>query len=118
MNEDQIVSYQCSSCGLVMFPRHTRCRRCRKSTDFREVPVREGTVVTHTRLTATRPGFAKELRLVLVELSNGARVLGQLGDDEEVKSGSRVVVSWGKLSERDGKAVFGFRFLIAGRPQG
>jgi uncharacterized OB-fold protein len=116
MSQDQIVTYQCSSCGLVMFPHHTRCRGCRKSTEFREVPVSEGTVLTHTRLTATRPGFAKELRLVVVEVSNGARVLGQLGGDTEVTTGSRVVVSWGKLSESDGKIVSGFRFLTPGRP--
>ncbi len=117
MNEDQIVSFQCSNCGLAMFPRHTRCRACR-NTDFREAPVREGKVITHTRLTATRPGFAKELRLVVVELSNGVRVLGQLADDTEVESGSRVVVSWGKLSEREGKTVSGFRFLSVGRAHG
>jgi uncharacterized OB-fold protein len=119
-----ITSFRCSRCGLTMFPRHTRCRGCR-GTDFDEQPVSEGEVVTYTRLTATRPGFAKGLRLAVVELSNGVRVLGQVDGGEEegggggkgeeeqrqVRSGLRVKVSWGKLSEKDGRVITGFRFI-------
>jgi uncharacterized OB-fold protein len=105
-----IVSFKCSRCGLAMFPRHTRCRRCR-GTDFRELPLSEGSVVTHTRLTATRPGFAKEIRLAVVEFGDRVRILGQV-DGGEVSTGVRVRVSWGKLSEReDGTVSTGFRFV-------
>lgn len=111
MSQNSIVSFQCSNCALTMFPRHTRCRACR-GTEFVEIPLHEGTVLTHTRLTATRPGFAKELRLAVVELGNGVRVMGQIHGDQEVRSGSRVVVSWGSLSEKEGRVSSGFRFLI------
>lgn len=111
MSEEGIISFQCANCGLGMFPRHTRCRRCR-GTEFTEVLLHEGTVLTHTRLTATRPGFAKELRLAVVEFGNGVRVVGQVQGEREVTSGSRVAVSQGTLSEREGKVSSGFRFLV------
>jgi len=114
MTPDQgvIVAHQCSRCGLAMFPRHTRCRRCR-GTDFRELPLSEGSVVTHTRLTATRPGFAKEIRLAVVEFGDRVRVLGQVDSGGEISTGVRVRVSWGKLSERaDGSISTGFRFVL------
>lgn len=111
MSQDSIISFKCSECGLVMFPRHTRCRRC-KGTEFVELPLHEGTILTHTRLTATRPGFAKELRLVVVELNDKVRVMGQIHGDLEVRTGSKVVVSWGNLSENGGKVSSGFTFLV------
>jgi len=113
LSEERLVAYRCSSCGTAMFPRHTRCRSCKTGRYFDELPLSEGVVVTHTRLTATRPGFPKELRFVVVEFACGVRVLGQVTADREPRTGEGVRASWGQLSERDGKVSNGFRFVLA-----
>jgi len=112
MSSNEIIAFQCAKCSRSTFPKHSRCPRC-KGTSFIEVPLSEGKVVTHTRLTATRPGFAKEIQFAVVEFSNGVRVLGQV-EGGEVRSGMQMKVTTGKLSEKDGKISTGFKFTASG----
>ena len=108
-----IPAVQCTECGRMMFPRHSRCPGCRK-TSFAERALRDGgRILTWTRLTATRPGFAREVYLVVVEfVDERVRVLGQFDPSGGApQEGAKVRVTEGALSAPEGRApVLGFKF--------
>jgi uncharacterized OB-fold protein len=96
---DSIAGFRCLRCGNVSFPRHTRCRSCR-NTEFEQIPLKKGKVVTSTRLTATRPGFASELVLAIAEFEHGVRVLGQVQGAVIPPQGVAVTIGEGVLGQR------------------
>jgi uncharacterized OB-fold protein len=105
---DTVTAYRCAKCGHRTFLRHTRCPKCRNA-EFGEVPLGDGEVLTHTTLTATRPGFAKPLVLAIADFGNGVRILGQL-DSSQPRVGMKVKTVIGKLGEKDGLPLRGLRF--------
>ena len=106
-----IAGFQCSNCGMVSFPRHTRCRSCR-GTEFKEVPLTKGRVITSTRITATRPGFEKELFLAVAEFEGGVRILAQVQGTAPPPTGATVEMGEGVLSKtKDGGDRRGFKFV-------
>lgn len=112
MSAHELTASRCASCGHTTVYRHTRCPRCR-GTSFTEVRLREGRVVTYTILGATRPGFEKPLTLVMVEFGDGVRAVGQL-ERGQPRTGMRVRVSHGRLSEREGAISSGLKFAPEG----
>lgn len=103
-----LVAYRCTKCGHTTHLRHNRCPKCRNVV-FADVELGEGRVVTHTTLTATRPGFAKPLVLAIVDF-DGVRVSGQLLSNEP-KVNMRVKPEIGKLSDGEGERSVGIRFV-------
>ncbi len=86
----QILGYKCMKCGYVMYPYHSRCRKCGhtewKGMDivFETVPLLDnGKLLTFTQCFALPPDFeAVNLTLGMVELEDGHRITGQLRIDE------------------------------------
>ncbi len=105
---DPLVAYSCTRCGHRTYPRHSRCPKCRNG-DFVDVKLSEGKVLTHTTLTATRPGFAKPLVLAIVDF-DGLRILGQLTSSEP-RVDMKVRPEIGGLSDSDGARSIGIRFV-------
>ncbi len=105
---DPPVAYRCTKCGHRTYPRHSRCPKCRNG-DFVDVKLSEGRVVTHTTLTATRPGFAKPLVLAIVDF-DGLRIFGQLASTGP-EVGMKVGAETGGLSDSDGARSVGIRFV-------
>jgi len=75
-----------------------------------EVPLGSGKVITHTTLTATRPGYVRPLVLAMVDFGDGVRALGQLESDNP-RVGMVVRPVKGKLGERNGIPIFGIKFV-------
>ena len=107
----ELPAFRCNSCGHTTVYRHARCPNC-KATGFLEIGLKEGRVLTYTILGATRPGFEKPLKLVMVEFEDGIRAVGQL-ERSEPRTGLRVKVSHGPLSEREGEISVGLKFVAA-----
>jgi len=107
----ELTASMCSSCGHTTVYTHSRCPNCR-GVGFVEVRFKEGRVLTYTILSATRPGFGRPLILAMVEFENAVRAVGQL-DGAEPRTGSRVRVSHGQLSEKEGVISTGLKFVPA-----
>jgi uncharacterized OB-fold protein len=93
----QILGYKCLKCGYVMYPYHSRCKKCGhtewKGTDivFETVPLADkGKLLTYTHLFALPPDFAAvNISFGIVELEDGHRLTGQIKIDKP-KTGMKV----------------------------
>jgi uncharacterized OB-fold protein len=74
--EPTVEVRSCSSCQYRFLPRSSPCPRCGSvATEPVTIPA-TGQVLAATELLVPPPGFSAPLRLVLVELEDGVRVLG------------------------------------------
>ncbi|MCS7142186.1 MAG: OB-fold domain-containing protein [Aigarchaeota archaeon] len=81
----------CRRCGRAYPKQRYRCRRC-GSPEFNVLEASHGKLVSFTEIHAVRVGFKRPLRLGVVELDNGGKVVGIL-DLADPKMGDRVVVT-------------------------
>jgi len=95
-----LVVQVCQNCNKTYYPYKARCR-C-GSTNFRFAEVNpEGRVLTYTVIYVPPKGFKPPLKVALVELSGGFKLLGRYDDSDEPRIGERVIVEL-----RDGVAFF------------
>jgi len=109
----EVTGAKCTACGALNYPKRPVCRECRNET-FDLVPIGgEGKVLTYTDVYALAIDYeTRYLRLAIVELDGGARVTGQLLDDDP-KLGKRVRTTIGVVREPGEGKVFGLQFVPA-----
>ncbi len=115
----RLVGTKCDSCGAEFFPPVYKCRKCgsEKLSD-KEMP-KEGKVLTYTKLYEPLPGFEAQAPffLAVIELANGARVLGQVVDspDDSVRTGAKVqsTVRRMRVDGESGQIIYGYKFIVA-----
>ncbi len=77
-----------------------------------------GKILTHTQLYEPLPGFESQipLNIAVIELENGARVLGQIVDtaQEKVETGAkaRAVVRRVRVDGESGQILYGYKFVV------
>lgn len=114
----RLIGSRCEDCGAEFFPPVYRCRKCasRRLTD-KEMP-RTGRILTHTALYEPLPGFESQVpfNLAVIELQNGARVLGQIVDtpQEKIETGARAkaVIRRVRVEGESGQIFYGYKFVI------
>lgn len=114
----RLVGSKCADCGAEFFPPVYRCRKCgsEKISDA-EMP-KTGKIMTYTQMHEPLPGFEAQapLWLAVIQLENGARVLGQVVDspDESVRTGARVraTVRRVRVDGESGQIVYGYKFVV------
>ncbi len=77
---------RCTGCGKVLFPPRRVCPEC-GATEFQLVILpRTGKIATFTVVRVPPAGFVDQtpLPIAIVELSNGVRVMAQVGDVADV----------------------------------
>jgi uncharacterized OB-fold protein len=81
----RLEAARCDSCGMVLYPPRLVCPQCGARDFTTEVLPRDGTVVTYTVIRVPPAGFTEQtpLPIALVELSNGVRLMVQIGDVED-----------------------------------
>lgn len=102
--------YKCRHCCRLTYPAHYVCRQCHH-TDFEEIGVSEGTLLTYTVIHVPPPGVDSPLRIGIVEFEGGIRALGKLMEPTEV--GSKVRAEWGVTRKVGEEEYEGFTFRPA-----
>jgi hypothetical protein len=110
---EKVYAFRCTTCGLVSYPKHAVCPKCRGETFEPAEIAGEGAVLTYTDVYALAVDYeTRYLRLAIVELDGGLRVTGQLLD-EHPKIGKRVRTMVGVVREPAGKPIYGLQFVPA-----
>ncbi|MGC8969545.1 MAG: Zn-ribbon domain-containing OB-fold protein [Conexivisphaera sp.] len=115
-NYYSMVGSVCRSCGSAFYPPVRMCPKC-GSRELEPAPMPQGgRILSYTRTIEVGTSFRRyrPLTFGLVELDNGAVVLGQLVDfsEDELKPGARVRAVIRKLREdgTDGIIYYGLKF--------
>ncbi len=110
---EKVCASRCQSCGLVCYPKHAVCPKCRGET-FEPVEIAgEGAVLAYTDVYALAIDYeTRYLRLAIVQLDSGLRVTGQLLDGSP-KVGKRVRTKIGVVREPEGRPIYGLQFVPA-----
>jgi len=110
---EKVYAFRCKTCGLVSYPKHAICPKCRGETFEPTEIAGEGTVLTYTDVYALAIDYeTRYLRLAIVELDGGLRVTGQLLD-ENPGMGKRVRTTVGIVREPEGRPIYGLQFVQA-----
>ena len=108
---EKVYAFRCTTCGLVSYPRHAVCPKCRGETFEPTEIAGEGAVLTYTDVYALAVDYeTRYLRLAIVELDGGLRATGQL-QDESPKGGKRVRTTIGVVRELAGNPIYGLQFV-------
>ena len=97
LREGRLMGSECSACGLATFPPRADCPEC-LSADFTYRQISGlGTLFTWSRIDAAPTGFEDlgTYTVVVVDLEEGGRLLGWLGDsiaESDVRVGMPVQV--------------------------
>ncbi len=118
--QKRILGYKCTQCGHVMYPYHSRCRKCGhtewKGMDivFETVPLPDkGKLLTFTTVYNLPPDFnVAKLGLGIVELENGMRITGQIKIDKP-KLGMAVIGKIEIVREAEYSRNYGMVFYPA-----
>ncbi len=113
---------RCRSCGTLNVPARMACIECGRGDFNWEKLTGRGRVFTYTVI--ARGGAPTEfdeqqimsgsLVVAIVELEEGAKVVGQLTDcdPEEVRVGSPLKAVFRKLYDQEGVVRYGYKFVI------
>jgi len=84
----RLEAEKCASCGAIHYPPRLVCAECGAREFTAVVLPRDGKVVTFTIVRVPPAGFTEQspLSIALVELSNGVRIMVQIGDVEDPES--------------------------------
>lgn len=114
----RLIGSRCKDCGDEFFPPVYRCKGCgSEHIADKEMP-KTGKIMTYTVLHEPLPGYEAQtpLRLAIVKLDNGARVLTQIVDSPEdaVKTGAKVraTVRRAKVDGDSGQIIYGYKFVV------
>lgn len=104
----RLEASKCTKCGKILYPPRLICPECGAREFVPEVLPRDGKVVTFTIVRVPPAGFTEQspLSIALVELSNGVRLMVQIGDVEDpetVEIGMPVRLEFRRISS-DGEA--------------
>jgi len=114
-----MIGAKCTNCGKTYFPSRAMCTECGRKSLGKMEKFKfsgKGTVYSMTTVHEAHEqyDFLKPYSLALIDLDEGAKILGQVIDcePEEVKIGTRVKSTFRKLGE-DGKSgiiYYGYKF--------
>jgi uncharacterized OB-fold protein len=81
----RLEAAKCTECGKILYPPRLVCPACGARTFAKETLPRDGKVVTFTVIRVPPAGFTEQtpLPIALVELTNGVRLMVQIGDVED-----------------------------------
>ena len=84
----RLEASKCKKCGKILYPPRLVCPECGAREFTSEVLPRNGKVVTYTIIRVPPAGFTEQtpLPMALVELTNGVRLMVQIGDVENPES--------------------------------
>jgi len=116
----RLEAAKCTACGKVHYPPRVACSQCGATTFDTVVLPREGKVVTYTVVRVPPAGFTEQtpLPIALVELTEGVRVMVQIGDvadPDSLEIGMPVRLEFRRISW-DGEAgliFYGHKAVIA-----
>ncbi len=115
----RLIGTRCETCGKNYFPARPLCPKCRRKGKMKEIQFSgKGKIYTHTTIYSAPTGFEDEVPYViaLVELEEGARVLGQIVDcnPEDVKIGAKVEKVFRMIQKDDPEGLihYGFKFRL------
>jgi uncharacterized OB-fold protein len=114
----RLMGSKCSECGTEFFPPVYRCRKCGSERLVEKEMPKTGKIITHTQLHEPLAGYEGEIpmNLAVVQLRNGARVLGEVVDtpSEEIVSGARarVVIRRVRADGESGQILYGYKFVV------
>jgi uncharacterized protein len=80
----RLEAAKCTECDKILYPPRLVCPECGARTFAKETLPRDGKVVTFTVIRVPPAGFTEQtpLPIALVELTNGVRLMVQIGDVE------------------------------------
>ena len=115
-----MIGAKCANCGKAYFPYRTMCPECGRKSINKMDELKfsgKGSVYSHTVVYEAHEQYEmmKPYILALIELDEGAKILGQIIDSEpsEIQIGTRVRSAFRKLGE-EGKAgtiYYGYKFV-------
>lgn len=115
----RLIGSKCETCGKCYFPPRSICHKCRRKGKIKQIQFSgKGKVYSYTTISAGPTGFEDQVPYVIaiVELEEGARVLGQVVDCEpkDVKVGSKVEKVFRILQSEDPEGLihYGFKFRL------
>ncbi len=84
----RLEAAKCTKCGKILYPPRLICPECGAREFVPEVLPRDGKIVTFTIVRVPPAGFTEQtpLPIAIVELSNGVRLMVQIGDIEDPES--------------------------------
>jgi len=114
----KLMGNKCEDCGAEFFPPVYKCRECGSRHLLNKNMPRTGKILTHTQVYEPLPGFGSQipLNLAVIELENGARVLGQIVDtpQEKIETGARAkaVIRRVRVDGDSGLILYGYKFVV------
>jgi len=116
----RLIGSTCETCGQHFFPIRMVCPKCRRRGKIKKVQYSgKGRVHSYTTIHSAPTGFEDQVpyTIAIIELDEGAKVLGQIVDApaEKLKIGARVEQCF-RIIQRDdpeGLIHYGFKFRIA-----
>ncbi len=116
----RLIGVKCETCGKNYFPSRPICPKCRRKGKLVKVQFSgKGKIYTHTTIYSAPTGFENQVPYViaLIELEEGARVLGQVVDcdPKDVKIGAKVEKIFREIQRDDPEGLihYGFKFKLA-----
>lgn len=110
---------KCLTCASVYFPPRAICPKCRRKGKLETLYFKgRGKVYSFTEIHSPASGFEEQVPYVLaiIELEEGARIIGQIVDahKEDVKIGDNVESVFRKLQSDDPEGLihYGFKFRL------
>ena len=108
-----VKAFRCKDCGLVMYPGHLRCLKC-KSREFEEItPEGNAQLLTWTVIEQLPWGIDERGRVIgIVEFENKVRAMGVV-KAEKLRTGLKLRAGWEPVRSIAGEEVYGFTFYPA-----
>jgi uncharacterized OB-fold protein len=110
---EKIIWNNCKECGFLQHETHLRCLKC-KSMDFEEIEASGSCrLLTYTILKAPPKEFRDNpsYALGVVEFENGIKGLGQITNQDNLKTGMSLKPVYRKVCENlDGKEIYTYVF--------
>ncbi|MEM2908608.1 MAG: Zn-ribbon domain-containing OB-fold protein [Candidatus Bilamarchaeaceae archaeon] len=115
----RLIGSICEVCNGRYFPRRTICPKCRRKGKVRDVQFSgKGKIYSYTVIYSAPSSFEDQVPYIiaLVELDEGAKVLGQVVDckPEDVKVGAEVESVFRMIQKDDPEGLihYGFKFRL------
>ncbi|MEM4719972.1 MAG: Zn-ribbon domain-containing OB-fold protein [Candidatus Bilamarchaeaceae archaeon] len=116
----RLMGTTCETCGQHFFPSRSVCPKCRRKGKIKKVQYSgKGKIYSFTTIYSPPTGFEDQVpyTIAIIELDEGARVLGQIVDTPEnkLKIGVRVEQCF-RIIQRDdpeGLIHYGFKFRVS-----
>jgi len=103
----ELVAHRCTKCGLIMYPQHGRCLRC-KEREFEPIEAKgDAELITYSDNQTLPWGIDDRQRFLgIVEFENGVKAMGWL-KVAAPKLGMKLKARWEPVRVIDGEDVYG-----------